>query len=601
MTNRRGIALLGGTLSLGAALAACSSKQATVPTSLFATDWQNDQGVSIAEVRKRLGDSAPPAGTPIALGITGKKLIGQVLDKKARWTYAVELDSRPVISGDVVVGTGAGRLFALDARTGKPLWNMPSSGRRLRGAGDDGAITAVTLSHQRGLGSLLLAIGRKGEELARIETSLELGTPAIVSGVALVPWGNQYVSAIDVREGEEIGRLLMREKVSHALNVAGALYFGELGLLRFDEQVAGARLGEGQANHVTLPERELPGKPNWFEDGARAMPRDSSARDRIRLYARPGKKSEIDSNRYAATYFRIVVGLDAKTGKLSWVRTLPRDIVAGSAAIGGFVFCDTAGNLWLAEAIRGGAAGELSLGEPLSACVVQTAAYAVEGGAAAQALATQISGAIAVREAEMATMQRFLLRELGTLEDASVTKTLIDLAADPLTPQPLLAETRSLLAARRSGANYMLEALARNYDFLSDVLRPPPIGPLADALAAMNEKRAAPLLARHLNDPANPPDDVERAAQALEKLASASELDELEIFFALYRATADEDEVVRAVLSVARAIVRIGGAHGESIIRQAAQDPLTHPEVKRGLAAVVPAGAQTEKSDAQAG
>ena len=49
----------------------------------------------------------------------------------------------------------------------------------------------------------------------------------------------------------------------------------------------------------------------------------------------------------------------------------------------------------------------------------------------------------------------------------------------------------------------MLESLARHYDFLKDVLRPPPVGPLADALAGMKETRAAPALVSHLFDPAD--------------------------------------------------------------------------------------------------
>ncbi len=128
----------------------------------------------------------------------------------------------------------------------------------------------------------------------------------------------------------------------------------------------------------------------------------------------------------------------------------------------------------------------------------------------------------------------------------------------------LLEDARQLLASRRNGADYMIASLAKHYDFLSDVLRPPPVGPMADALAAMNDKRAAPLLARHLNDPANSPDDIQRAARALEKLATPAEVEELKTFFALYRATADRPELVNAVLSVARALVRVGGPESQS-------------------------------------
>ncbi len=152
---------------------------------------------------------------------------------------------------------------------------------------------------------------------------------------------------------------------------------------------------------------------------------------------------------------------------------------------------------------------------------------------------------------------------------------------------------KKLLADRRSGEDAMLAALARHYDFISDE-QPPPVGPLADALASMGETRAAPLLARHLNDPATSLDDLERAARALETLATPAELPALETFFALYRATADEPPLVSAVVSVAKALVRVGGTSGRAIVERAVNDPMTEREVARGAAKLV-TGASGDK------
>jgi outer membrane protein assembly factor BamB len=113
------------------------------------------------------------------------------------------------------------------------------------------------------------------------------------------------------------------------------------------------------------------------------------------------------------------------------------------------------------------------------------------------------------------------------------------------------------------------------------------VGPLADALGALRERRSAPLLARHLNDPANSIDDVSHAAVALETLATGAELGELKTFFALYRATADEPLLVRAVLSVGAALLRVGGPDGKSLVERASSDPLTQPEVRQGLGELV--------------
>jgi len=123
---------------------------------------------------------------------------------------------------------------------------------------------------------------------------------------------------------------------------------------------------------------------------------------------------------------------------------------------------------------------------------------------------------------------------------------------------------------------------------------------LADALAAMNEVSATPLLARHLNDPANEMADVERAAVALGKLATPAEYEDLRTFFALYRATADEPALVNAVVAVGSALLRIGGPQGKALVERAAQDPLTQSDVKRGLSVLLTASPEVSTTKAAA-
>jgi hypothetical protein len=57
----------------------------------------------------------------------------------------------------------------------------------------------------------------------------------------------------------------------------------------------------------------------------------------------------------------------------------------------------------------------------------------------------------------------------------------------------------------------------------------------------------------------------------------------LRTFFALYRATADEPDLIASVIAIARTLVRIGGDEGKSIVERAARDPLTQPEIAREL------------------
>jgi outer membrane protein assembly factor BamB len=555
----------------------------------FASDWQSDDGKSIGMVVAKVGKVALPEGSGLAVGVTTMGLVAQSLDGTHHWTHPGAVDARPAIAGDVVVYTSAGNLVALDATTGKELWKTSIGDKRLRGAGDDGHTTVASVGSSAGGGSLVLAVDRNGTVLNRWAPDIEVGIPAVASGIVFVPWGSQYVSALDVSSGREEGRVLARTVMSRAMAVGGALYFGESALVRFDDAIATSQRNE--AHVVKLPERELPGKPTWYPNGAAVLRPAAGAPDSIRFYARPAEvngKLGLDSDRFAATYFRIVVGFNGQDGALRWARTFPAEIIGGDAATAGFAFCDEAGDVWLADARAGGDAGHVSLGVPVQGCVVRAGAFRVKAGKDPGTVAAQISTAINLRETQMATIQRFLLRELGTGEDPAITKTLLDLASDARTQPDILAEATNLLAARRTGVEYMLEALERHYDYLSDVLRPPPVGPLADALSAVGEKHAAPLLASHLNDPADTSNDIRRAAHALVTLATGEELPQVRIFFSLYRATADEDDLVAAVIDAARILVALDGPEGAEIVARAASDPLTEAAVKAGIASLVP-------------
>jgi outer membrane protein assembly factor BamB len=189
---------------------------------------------------------------------------------------------------------------------------------------------------------------------------------------------------------------------------------------------------------------------------------------------------------------------------------------------------------------------------------------------------------------QLVTAQRLLLRDLAVLADDEATRTLIDLVSDPRTSPELLGDARTELARRRSGARFMLEALGRHYDFLKDVLRGPPVGPLAEALGAMNEKGAARLLAVHLLDPADTDDDILKAAAALVLLAGSAEVPTMRQFFAMYRDAPDDPaQIPLAVASVGQALLNLDGAAGRATVEWALADPFTNPMVRAKLQTMV--------------
>jgi outer membrane protein assembly factor BamB len=586
-------------LSFGACvlLVACGASNSNSGNG-FSTTWQDDNGRSIAAVEQRLHGLPLVPNAAVAVGVTDTGLFGATLDGKAHWTHAGVSAALPVIAGNLVIVAEGDQILALDAKSGQRVWSVSNRGLGLRGAGNDGTSTALVLADAKK--SLFLAVSPSGATLGSAEANTPLGVPAARGGFAFVPWSNQYVSALDMASGDESGRLLAREQVSRALNFGGHLYFGEHGLVSLDQMAHFATTN--QANHVGLPKVDLPGKPSWIDSGVQNPTASADARTKIRIYAAPtetpGGALTLGAGTFAASYFHALFGLDAKSGALAWVRSMPADIVGGAAAASGFAVCDSAGKVWLLDS-AGGDSSSLNLGSKVQICVLDAGALAVPSAAGRGSIATQITSALAALEPDMAEAERYLVGELGKQSEPLVTKTLIDLSSSPRIPPELRAETRRLLALRRNGTDFMLTALERHYDFVSGVLLPPPVGPLADALAASGEARAAPLLAKHLNDPANSADDVAHAALALVKLATKAEYEDLRTFFALYRATADDEALVAAVLASARALVRVGGSEGREVLERAAQDPLTQSDVRRALPDVLgkaenpPAGAAT--------
>ena len=566
------------------ALAACGGGQ--THGSAFDPGWFNDDGAAVSAFQKSF-KSPVPLGADIAIGVSGKStLVGIALSGGKTWSFEHALDGRPSVAGAVVVGLGAGELFALDARTGSLLWKR-NAGGRLRGAGDDGATTVISIQPTTGLGSVVLAIDHDGQVVRQLEDSAAIGVPAVVDGYAFLPWQGQYVTVYDLHAGEEKARALFRSATSRAFISGGALFFGENGATRFDASIGLASRSRGSI--VKLPERELPGAPRWMRPGTDTPPLATAAFDQVRLYARPTASGApgVSGGRYAATYFRVAVGLDATSGAIAWAHAHEAEILGGAAYEGGFALCDAKGDVTFLDARSGRVTGKVELGQPLTSCAVQADAFTQAGSEKTPSLTEQIAEVARLPDADLVPMQQVLLQELAKIDSPLATRTLIDLAASDRTAPALIEAARAALSARRTGADEMLAALDHRYDYLAGALRPPPVGPLADALAAMKETRAAALLAAHLGDPATPPDDVRRAAAALIELGGKAEIEPLRRFFVQYRGLGEpevDSAIQAAVVSSAAALIKIGA---RDVVAGAATDPFTNIALRPRIAAIL--------------
>ncbi len=554
--------------------------------------WTDHDGSELAACERRWSMPRAPELPSVVVGVVNDhRLLGRTMNGPARWRYDHPLEGRPLIAGSVVVGMGDGELFALDALTGRPHWTRKALGR-LRGADDDGDTTLVSIASLSDQRSIVLAVSRNGNVVRQLYEQAVIGSPAVFDAFAFLPWNGDRVMIFDLLEGTETARVVSQEPVSHAFLVSGDLYFGETTAVRFDEQIVEARRGGG--SRVVLPGRQWPGDPKWMLPGSQTLPTGATRNDRIRYYARPHSSAtgpRLDD--VALSYQRLVIGLRAPQGTTRWVHTGESTFLGGAAAEDSFALCDSAGEVRWLDATTGRQLHRLTLGERLIACIVQSERSPGANGsrAAATPLAQQIATALRTHDIRLLPIQLELLEDLASIDGNAVSAQLIALASEThpsiahgqarrAHPRVALSlRARELLAARRSGADAMLAALAPEQPRRAPLAgpshdppglplargvlewgRPPraPVGPLAAALRAMGDQRAAPLLAHYLNTPSLSYADLAEVALALEQLATTEQLRALIGFFARHRCNRSNPQLSRAVEAIGSGLARLG-------------------------------------------
>lgn len=519
-----------------------------------------------------------PRAVAVVIGTTAtsvRKAAWDGADARS-WEHAAQVTQRPVIDGQTAVFGDGADLAALDVASGEPRWRLPARGAQLIAALDVDGGTALLLAQAQPPDRWISLIDDSGRERWRVSAP-ELGTPAALGGSLILPWGGHFVSAIHARSGEELGRARVETPISHALESAGEIFLGGPPFLAFD----------GSPNTWEPPRRPLPGSVVY-------PPEIAAAGDAMltRVYVRPPLRGD-EPQPFMATFGRVAMGFEGASGALSWVHVLPGAALAAAVLGDALALCDASGSARLLEPRSGATIAEVRLGrsrssrralpEPaLGGCAIGSGATPAAAAPPVPdvSLVQQIALALAPADPDLSEAQRFLSRELAARPEPEATRALIELAMRRSADRTLQAEAEDLLATRRNGADLMLNALAAD----ADPGALPPLGALADALGALEEARAAPLLAAQMNRAGHAPEALERAANALERLGTPAEYDELRVFFSLYRTTADRPELERAVISVGRTLLRVGGRAGRELVAFAVRDPLTVGGVRSALA-----------------
>lgn len=602
VNERARAALLGAVLSL---LSGCGGQKLD---QAFDGAWQLRDGAEPRRVASLLAGKKGQKDIAVAVGVTGRGLVGRTLPQGARWTYEGPLDVAPSISGGAVAFTGEGRLTVLDVTKGTKFFSKDVSGRRLEGFGTDGNSFAFLLvDSDDARPDLLLVTNARGEEVATSTTTARVGTPAVVDGIVLVPFSRQYVSAFDVRTGEQLGRLLVRDSVHTVRASERGVWVLGTGAHFVDERLA-ETLGR---DALELGAPELPGEPHWPRDGSK--PHQARARP-VSIDALPmldGKTAHFAGDAYAYSYFDLVLGFDAPTGRLRWVTSFSRAVTGGDASETGVTVCLEDGTLHHLRWSDGAVLPAGALDSRIRACEVRALDIEVTVPAR-EPLEAQIQSAASSTGPDMAAVQLLLLDELARRPGATGTEALLAVAQDPLSAPVVVERAGELLRKRTDGIDAMLAALEAFAPRLPlapgekppasdpalpveqpepntsgregrEGLRRPPLEPLAEALTRAGEKRGAPLFARYLHEPAMQGAQSLALVHAVAFLGGPSEVPAVRSFYETYKNTGGDAEFIAALGMAAEFLVQHGNADDRKMVASSRTDDLTHPDLREQL------------------
>jgi outer membrane protein assembly factor BamB len=567
------------------ALAVCALCGCAGNPAAFGTKYPDNRNGDIELLLQRINAAGPRQAGTIAAGITPApvRLYGYDLAaRKLLWQQPVDAASAPFLAGDAAVLQTGDAVAGFDLQTGARRFRVSRGEMSIRGADGENKLVAIALSQGQGtFAKSEVMLLRGGSLLWRRPIDGLVGVPAVVGSVVLVPWSNQFLTAVDVDSGEEIARVRVHDGVvAHAFRDGDQVYIGSFhGITRVTSSIGSGTLRG--AGYFSLPEQQLPGRPLLLSDvyTTTTPPPPDSAQHRIALAWRAAPLDRIriglqDDSAYLI-FYRFVFALSPRDYAVRWVYVNDSDIVGASAQPNGLAFADETGNI----AFLGAASGEpawKTRGTPSSVVRLPPSGAGVNSGGQApdpNALPARLMTAAEDTDARMVPAHLLAVQELARLPQADATANLIELC-DSSRLAPSVRERACIELKRRTiGADHLLTALERHAAYLEGTTSPP-VGALAKAAATLKDKRAVGLLIAQLKDPGTRSSDLAPLVAALGDLGDPAAAEPLAGFLRLYHADAGDDHLVRALELVPAALIKLNGPVAQPVLESVVDDEL---------------------------
>ncbi|MEY4582283.1 MAG: hypothetical protein RL701_6986 [Pseudomonadota bacterium] len=556
-------------------------------TGAFAPRYPDNLEPELNELVARAKAGAQRTVPAVSVGISerGNLFAYDLAGKRVLWEVPSKSRFSPLLAGNVVVVQEGERVYGFDLKLGAPRFQFDAGGMQLVGADGVGDRTVIALTLGQGTFARSRVVFMRGGTRAW-EHGLEapVGVPALSGDVVLVPWSSQYLTGLDAESGVEFARLRVRKGViSHAFVSRGQVYVGSLnGIALLSPALLQGNLTSGP--HYEPPQDELPGRPGFLPDAYSTTPiaAPSSAKNRVRLAWQSDLRSDgtlgMAGDNLYLTFYRFVFALDPRTLELHWVHTHDVDIVGARAQLDGVVLADSRGAFTYLSASGGAPLWREQNGPAAQVLEFPTEQVAVGAATVSNLTAVdvrkQLAAAAQDTDSRLVPVRMLAVQLLAKLQDPMATQDLLALCEDDLTTVGIRKAACNALRQRSVGNEHVLRALERHGSYLA-ATNAPPVGALAKAATTQNEKRAAPLLIAHLNDPNTPTQGLAELVQALGELGDATAGKPLAQFLLLYHADSVDDHLGRALAQAPDALVRLQGEAARPVLSLVAGDPLS--------------------------
>lgn len=549
----------------------------------FSSRFPDNRDSDIALLQQRLAQAPTRAPLPIAVGVS-RDPVGlyayDLVSQAVIWRKVTPVSQVPLLAGDRVVYQHNGKVHGLDLQTGAERFALGTGDMQLVGADGYGANVVLTLSKGAGTAAKSVLLVMRGDSVTLRQTfEHRAGIPALVGDVALVPWGHQFLSGVDVGAGDELVRLRLTDAVVTAAQVYGPQVFvaSPEGMTPLSPDLGRGMLRGG--GFIGAPTVALPGEPAWARDvyGQPTPVQADSAVHRIALGYRPTPTGQLADDALYLVFYRFVMALQYPTLEVRWVHRHPFDLVGVSADEQGLQIADRQGQLGRLD----GASGQYDSYAPAgvdTATILWPRLAAPQGTVPAQApsqavIREQLAAVAQDADARLVPMRRYAVDQLARMSGSEVTADLLAMcdAAD-LSPA-VQDDACQALASRAHSRAPIVAALDRHYDYLAGTPSPA-VGPLARAVATLNATEAYPLLVDHLADPHTPSSALVDLVNAIAVLNPKQASQPLSEFAYRYHADPGDEGVAQAVEASIAALFRLRGPIATETLIDLAESPL---------------------------